>query len=69
MNLDPDYPHFWVLVTPQEMVGPFYGEQAAKDWATERGLDYKWIEQVTYTTKWDEDHRCPMSEVDPNGRH
>lgn len=69
MHLDPDYPHFWILVTPQEMIGPFYAEQAAKDWASERGLDPKWIEKVTFTRRWDEVNQCPMKEAEHNPKH
>lgn len=56
MNIDPDYPRFWIVVIDQEKIGPFYAEEAARVWASDRGLETAKVETVTYTRKWDEDH-------------
>lgn len=56
MHLDPDYPRFWILVTPLEKIGPFYAEEAARVWAKKHGLETARAEPVINTSKWDEDH-------------
>lgn len=68
-ELDPGYPHFWVLVTPQAMIGPFYREEAARTWAKDNNLDPKWVERVYHTEAFLKQRDCPLKEADKNGRH